>query len=1092
MILAEAVWTKLLAQTTAQGRAQVMAAEFPTGGAVDFSDPVEGVVRTVTFGAWTVSVVGDAAFAIPGAFTDPATGAGEWFDAIWKDHAGVEVFRCTVGVGAGDWSLIAPMVAGVPVARGQFALKFGSGDSVMPVVVSGSPSLVQIRQGQSYSLAQFVSNGVPPYAYTVATGSLPAGIQVDPVTGNIVVSASAGVATTSDIVFRVADATDARPVCTTLPTISGELVEGEVLTATPGIWTKTPTGYAYAWLRNGVVITGESLASYTLTAADVGAYITVSVVASNASGSGSAATSATIGPVQAMAAGVVPDVTIAPTITGTAQVGRFLFVSTGTWDHSPTGYAYQWLRDGVEIADATSNFYLLAAADEAANISARVIATNDVGDSAPVLTAEAGPVAAAPVVTPGALPLFGLVSEVGGVDLPFSFAHGFKKADVPAGKTVGVASGLTQFQCVPISTWPDGSLRMAWISGHATLGAGVQMDVQLQVEDGAAPTPSVSLADLRAALPSGSIAITIPDPAVNVTINLPTLVAGQPFDIFGNGSGAVFTGPQCSSWVFRQRIAGTAHLELWVPIRCYANGAVEINVPWLQNGDLRTASPKHYPGVTATITLGGVQRYAATFEAKNKRIVPLVSGNPGTDRSYWQGTNPKIRPVHDTQYLRASRLVPNYRDVPPSESTLNGLLVAYTANSLGGIPFDETRPGIGPVGVLPRWNALHITSGADSRAFDHTLTVALCGSIRPVHYRDESTGRYLAFTQYPQACLDPQATPIIPVGTLSGSGSPSVDIAHQPSYGYYPWLITGDVLFLESQLAYATWNYVSTNWSYRKKEKAVVPTNRQERGVAWGFRTLAQLCAALPDSHVLRSEFYTALGHNVDYWASFMPGGGHRFEGYSGVNAIGFIQGTLTASLYGANVADVGYWTHSYTSPWQQSMQTQAMHQALKLEVAPDMAKAATVFAWSASRCIAVAGGNGSGWPYTRFGPYAFPTIYPKGGLDVEGGHFLATFADCWAAWSGDQAMFNPALPSEETNPAPGGVILDGSSVSKPMNAFSFAQESQTAIPLAALACAAEEGLPGAVQGWNNITGASNFTTADMNSYPMFAFEPRT
>lgn len=92
----------------------------------------------------------------------------------------------------------------------------------------------------------------------------------------------------------------------------------------------------------------------------------------------------------------------APAISGTAEVGQALTCSTGSW--TGTGvltYAYQWLRDGAPIAGATSNTYTLLAADDLADISCRVTATDDNGSKA----ATAAPVSvtyAAPSAT-GAL-----------------------------------------------------------------------------------------------------------------------------------------------------------------------------------------------------------------------------------------------------------------------------------------------------------------------------------------------------------------------------------------------------------------------------------------------------------------------------------------------------------------------------------------------------------------------------------------------------------------------------------------------------------------------------------------------------------------
>jgi hypothetical protein len=78
--------------------------------------------------------------------------------------------------------------------------------------------------------------------------------------------------------------------------------------------------------------------------------------------------------------GTPPANTVAPALSGTAEVGQTLTCSTGTWTGDPTiTYAYQWKRDGVNISGATANTYLLDVLDEGENILCTVTATNGVG-----------------------------------------------------------------------------------------------------------------------------------------------------------------------------------------------------------------------------------------------------------------------------------------------------------------------------------------------------------------------------------------------------------------------------------------------------------------------------------------------------------------------------------------------------------------------------------------------------------------------------------------------------------------------------------------------------------------------------------------
>lgn len=151
-----------------------------------------------------------------------------------------------------------------------------------------------------------------------------------------------------------------------------------------GVQASGTAPLSYQWLRDGVAIEGATGATVTLSSvalADSGALISVRI--GNAAGSVSSG---------AVALTVQPLVTIAiatPPAAAVAQVGgtaSFAVAVTVTPDDTAIGY--QWLRDGAEIAGATSASYTtpaLALADDGARYSVRVSA----GNATPVLSAEA-------------------------------------------------------------------------------------------------------------------------------------------------------------------------------------------------------------------------------------------------------------------------------------------------------------------------------------------------------------------------------------------------------------------------------------------------------------------------------------------------------------------------------------------------------------------------------------------------------------------------------------------------------------------------------------------------------------------------------
>lgn len=96
-----------------------------------------------------------------------------------------------------------------------------------------------------------------------------------------------------------------------------------------------------------------------------------------------------------------PANTVAPSISGIQTAGQTLAVSNGAWSQPVSSYAFQWKRNGTDIAGALAQTYLLQAADVGRAISCTVTATNSAG-SGSATSAAVGPIAA-PVTVGGAL-----------------------------------------------------------------------------------------------------------------------------------------------------------------------------------------------------------------------------------------------------------------------------------------------------------------------------------------------------------------------------------------------------------------------------------------------------------------------------------------------------------------------------------------------------------------------------------------------------------------------------------------------------------------------------------------------------------------
>lgn len=145
---------------------------------------------------------------------------------------------------------------------------------------------------------------------------------------------------------------------TATPTITGTAKVGSTLTAVPGTWSPTPTGYRYAWKVDGVAVTGARSSTFTVPESAAGKGITVTVTGLKQYYESSATSAPT--------AAVTPGTFAAPlpAVTGTAKVGMTLTVNRGTWSPVPSAVQYVWKADGVTIAtQATSAFVVPASAN---------------------------------------------------------------------------------------------------------------------------------------------------------------------------------------------------------------------------------------------------------------------------------------------------------------------------------------------------------------------------------------------------------------------------------------------------------------------------------------------------------------------------------------------------------------------------------------------------------------------------------------------------------------------------------------------------------------------------------------------------------
>jgi hypothetical protein len=231
--------------------------------------------------------------------------------------------------------------------------------------------------------------------------------------GTLTVAAATGALTvtvTTPAVFAGSYVTDTAllaggPVALAPPRITGQTQAGAVLTAQTGLWIfeGQVTGETWSWRRNGTAIAGATAATYTVTAADQGAALTVVQTLATAAGSRSATSLGQSIPVPftpAADTGLVLwyDASVTATITrsGTAVTSWAPRAGTGTLTGISGPASGTRTVNGLNVVDfagiarvsgavtlpVSGNvaFHMVVAIDSVANAFAALISTNATRD----------------------------------------------------------------------------------------------------------------------------------------------------------------------------------------------------------------------------------------------------------------------------------------------------------------------------------------------------------------------------------------------------------------------------------------------------------------------------------------------------------------------------------------------------------------------------------------------------------------------------------------------------------------------------------------------------------------------------------------
>ncbi len=291
----------------------------------------------------------------------------EWYDDAPTSATATPV---TVTAGATTTDIDAVLTPGAALYGAVTSGVDSSG--VSDIVVDVHDGSTVVASGETDASGNIFITRIPAGTYTVRFSD-PADAFIDQwFDGAREQSAAQQIAfTAGGSVFDVDAVLTARLTGTTVPTIIGDAQVGEVLEALAGAWGRAPVTVAFQWLADGVEIDGATGQTFTITADELGAELTVAATGSRTGYASETRTSEPTAAVQAGSLSAAPVPTIGVT-GGVLAQSVALTANPGTWGPTPVALQYQWLRDGEPISGATSTIYVTAPADAGTEIALRV------------------------------------------------------------------------------------------------------------------------------------------------------------------------------------------------------------------------------------------------------------------------------------------------------------------------------------------------------------------------------------------------------------------------------------------------------------------------------------------------------------------------------------------------------------------------------------------------------------------------------------------------------------------------------------------------------------------------------------------------
>jgi hypothetical protein len=274
---------------------------------------------------------------------------------------------------------------------------------------------------------------------------------------------------------------------------------------------------------------------------------------------------------------------------------------------------------------------------------------------------------------------------------------------------------------------------------------------------------------------------------------------------------------------------------------------------------------------------------------------------PHCDRLWSGATAPTILSIQDTTYLTTkSKATPPY--LPGITINALGSLGAYQPNcAYAGVwAFETTGDSTGDerIGYLNEQSARSILLPTSRNDDVYSKNLAFQLSDWHMHVVDETIGKVPVlnnttytnlsaanpnFRAFPYPAGSPTPlSPDITIPNLDGyaNNGPYVEPSHMPAPWYWPYLRTGDDLFLHmgtlqgfSVIGNCEFSHyaVGATTYYGTITANVGGMNQQTRAIGWGLRAMTMVRHVMPDADPLKQYFIDLVKGAADYTVAWYP-----------------------------------------------------------------------------------------------------------------------------------------------------------------------------------------------------------------------------